>query len=151
MELTDADVADLVTEIWSSMLQIDVEASGPAPLGTDALTAFISIDGDWQGNVVVQGTAALARGVAEAMFQVPASEIPDGEVADAFGEVVNMLGGSVKSMVEGSATLSLPTVTQGSTYAVPGSTPIQEAWFSTLGEPLCVRVHERATSDVGAR
>jgi chemotaxis protein CheX len=153
MELADDDICALVAEIWESVLQLEVVPTGPPPAqGDQTLSAFVHIHGDWEGTVVVQASAALADHVAAAMFLVPPDELGPGEVSDALGEVVNMLGGSVKSLVEGDVSLSLPVVIGGARYtvAIPRSTDLNEVWFDCRSEPLVVRVVERATADLPA-
>jgi chemotaxis protein CheX len=151
MELTDDDVHALVQEIWDSVLQLEVLPAGPRDGGTDrTLSAFIHIHGDWEGTVVVQASAALAGAIAGAMFQADEADLTPEEVADALGEVVNMLGGSVKSMVDGQASLSLPLVIGGGDYtvAIPGSQVLNEVWFASRAEPLVVRIFERASAQL---
>ena len=74
------------------------------------------------------------------------------DIGDAFGEIANMLGGSVKALVDGPCSLSLPTVIGGTQYTltVPGSTVLNESWFASAGHPLAVRVLQRASADVPA-
>lgn len=153
MHLTDDDVHALVTEIWESVLQLPVEPGDrPAEASEETLSAFIHIHGTWEGTVVVQASHALADAVACAMFMAEPGELADEEVSDALGEIVNMLGGSVKSMVEGQSSLSLPLVIGGARYtiSIPGSHPLNEVWMGCMAEPLMVRIYERASADVPA-
>jgi chemotaxis protein CheX len=155
MELTDDDVHALVQEIWESVLQLEVVPTGMAGPHTPGeapatLSAFIHIHGTWEGTVVVQASTALADQVASAMFMMPAEELTADETGDALGEVVNMLGGSVKSMVEGEASLSLPLVIGVAHYtvAIPGSHALNEVWFACGDQPLVVRVFERVSAQL---
>ena len=52
----------------------------------------------------------VARRAARAMFGCGDDEVGDAELADAFGELANQVGGSVKGLLPGPSTLSLPTV-----------------------------------------
>lgn len=152
MELTDDDIHALVQEIWDSFLQLEVVPTPPAETGGGSLSGFIHIHGDWEGTVVLQSSASLATRIASEMFDLAAADLEESEVHDALGEIVNMLGGSVKSLVEGDASLSLPTVIGGTQYtvAIPGSNALNTVWFATEAEPLVVRVFERASADVPA-
>ncbi len=150
MEMTDADVYALVEEIWDSVLQMEVTPTGVGGGGDATLSAFIHIHGAWEGSVVVQASADLAQQVAAVMFAMDVDELSPEDTSDALGEVVNMLGGSIKSMVEGDASLSLPLVIGGAHYtvAIPGSTALHEVWFACQSQPLVVRVFERLSSEV---
>ncbi|HVD28484.1 MAG TPA: chemotaxis protein CheX [Mycobacteriales bacterium] len=61
----------------------------------------------------------LARTAASAMFDRPAEALTDDEVADALGELTNMIGGNLKSLLPGPSRLSMPAVTVGATTAHP--------------------------------
>lgn len=152
MELTDDDIYQLVQEIWSSFLQLDVQPCPPGPGGDESLSALIHIHGSWEGSVVIHASNALATRIAAAMFATPPDDLSADDTNDALGEVVNMLGGSVKSLVDGPASLSLPTVIGGAQYtlSVPGSSDLNEVWFTTADQPLVVRVLQRASADVPA-
>lgn len=150
MELTDADIHTLVQEIWASYLLLDVEPA-PHPQTSDrSLSALIHIHGTWEGTVILHCSRALAGHIAGAMFAIEPEELSEDEVGDAVGEIANMLGGSIKSMVDGPASLSLPTVIGGEQYVVkiPGSTVLNEVWFTTSDESMVVSVLQRASSDV---
>jgi chemotaxis protein CheX len=70
---------------------------------------WVSISGDWAGEVHVTTTAEAAQDIAAAMLQLDHAELGVDDVTDAIGEIANVIGGSVKSMVGGAA-LSLPQV-----------------------------------------
>ena len=150
MELSHHDIRALVAEIWQSVLGMDIDDSGPRADDSPSLSSLIHVHGAWEGTIVLHGTQALATAVAVSMFGMPADELSEDDIGDAFGEIANMLGGSVKAMVDGPASLSLPTVIGGTQYtlSVPGSTMLNESWFASAGQPLAVRVLERASADV---
>lgn len=152
MELTDDDIYALVQEIWTSFLQLDVLPAAPLQPSDESLSGLIHIHGSWEGSVVVHASRTLATRIASVMFDTPADQLSTSDTDDALGEIVNMLGGSVKSLVDGPASLSLPTVIGGAQYtlAVPGSSNLNEVWFTTEDEPLVVRVLERASAEVPA-
>ncbi len=152
MELTEADIHALVEEIWASYLMLDV-VPAPAP-GSEgqSLSALIHIHGSWEGTVILHCTRALSEQIAGAMFAVDPGELTDDEIGDAVGEIVNMLGGSVKSLVDGPASLSLPTVIGGAQYVVqiPGSTVLNEVWCTTGDQPMVVSILQRASAEIPA-
>ena len=61
----------------------------------------------------------------------------ESEVVDALGEIANMVGGNVKSMLPGPSTLSLPSVVQGQ-LSVPGTRMVREVQLSWRAQPLFV-------------
>lgn len=150
MELTEDDIYALVQEIWSSFLMLDVEPTAPLAASDRSISALIHIHGSWEGSVVVHFSHALSSHIASVMFDMDPAELTPDEVGDAVGEIVNMLGGSVKSLVDGPGSLSLPTVIGGSQYTlqIPGSTSLNEVWFVTAEQPLMVQVLQRTSADV---
>ncbi len=146
MELTDQDVHGLLQEVWQSLLDLEVDLVGGGSHDDASLSAVIHIQGDWEGTVTIQASRALATRIAAQMFMMEPAELEPAEIDDALGEVANMLGGSVKATVEGTLQLSLPTVISGSQYvlSIPGSHVLNEVWLATEGEPLLVRILDRA-------
>lgn len=149
MDVTDADIHALVQEIWRSYLDLDVDPGPVAEPEGPTLSGIIHIHGAWEGTVILRASQELATHAAEAMFGT--EELDDGDIDDALGEIVNMLGGSVKALADGPCSLSLPTVIGGRSYtlAVPGSSDLLGVWMASAGHPVHVRVLQRATADVG--
>jgi chemotaxis protein CheX len=152
MDLTEDDIYSLVSEIWSSFLMLDVEPTAPVASSDRSISALIHIHGSWEGSVIVHCSHALSAHIASVMFDMPPEELTSDEIGDAIGEIVNMLGGSVKSLVDGPGSLSLPTVIGGSQYTlqIPGATELNEVWFVTAEQPLMVQVLERTSAAVPA-
>lgn len=150
MDLTHDDIHALVQEIWRSYLNLDIEPAAPHEPDGQTLSAIIHVHGSWEGTVVMRTSRELAVSAAQAMFDT--EDLEEGDVDDALGEIANMLGGSVKALVEGPCSLSLPTVIGGRSYTltVPGSSDLLVTWLSSASEPVQVRILQRATADVGA-
>jgi chemotaxis protein CheX len=79
---------------------------------------------------------------ASAMFDRPAEQLGDQDVADALGELTNMIGGNIKSLIPGPSRLSMPAVTVGgsSTVRVPGAALLSTVSLACGGLPLTVSV-----------
>jgi chemotaxis protein CheX len=108
---SDVELAEIVAEVWTSFLG-DPPLDGSAQAGAAAnrfVTGWVSISGDWAGEVHVTTTAEAAQDIAAAMLQLDHAELGVDDISDAIGEIANVIGGSVKSMVGGAA-LSLPQV-----------------------------------------
>jgi hypothetical protein len=71
---------------------------------------------------------------------MPADEaVSEDDLVDAFGEVVNVVGGNVKSLLPLQGTLGLPQVAT-SAPVVPDGVLVQELLLSWRGRPLVVAV-----------
>ena len=135
---------EVIHTVWQTMLGQDLRS---VPLqtpwreeGTKGMMACIQITGGWEGAVTIECSADLARSMAEDMFGMEPGEAADDEILDALGELVNVVGGNVKALLDGGADLSLPAVTSGVDYTVvvPGSTETCKLGFDFDGQPVRV-------------
>ncbi|MEQ7847067.1 chemotaxis protein CheX [Nocardioides kribbensis] len=136
------DVYAVVEEVWSTFLGTD-EPILPEVAPVDRpqeWTAMTTVGGAWEGAVLVAVTDRLARDVAAAMLALDPADLAPEDVSDALGELVNVIGGNVKSLMPGPSTLSLPLVASG---AVPASHQRREVCRLDLSwrrQSLCVSV-----------
>jgi len=137
------EIWQLTETVWSSILNLDL-AEGPAETsdrsGIKVMTSCVQITGAWDGAVVVRCTEDLAKRCASAMFSTDSTT--PAEVRDALGEIVNMIGGNVKSLLPGPSKLSLPAIAEGIDYqmSVPGTRVMSEVNFRSQGQPMQVTV-----------
>jgi chemotaxis protein CheX len=141
MQVTDAELTEVVEAVWSTMLGLPLSPAAPtAADGSGHLTGCIHITGSWEATLVIEVPQVLARDAAASMFDMPADDLDDDLVLDALGEIANMVGGNVKGLVGGDSQLSLPAVTSGSDFRVTGSRPETSLWFDSAGHPLSVHL-----------
>ena len=123
--VTPSDIIAITQEVWSSFLSLDLVPVDvdSAPLAGPRLTGIVSISGGWQGSVVLECALAHAVAAAEAMFAADPGSLSGDEVSDALGELTNMVGGNVKSLLPAPSALSIPSVAEGESYTVrvPGA------------------------------
>jgi chemotaxis protein CheX len=147
MHVTETDLVQMMREIWTSLLGLEVEPAGEADrLGPlSLLTGCIQITGAWEGAVTLHCCTELARTAAATMFSLEPHAITVAEMQDALGELVNMLGGGVKALLPEIACLSLPTVVEGSDYnfRVPGSSPLCRVTLRCQELPLLVTLLQK--------
>lgn len=137
-------IRDITANIWESMLSLPIE-DGPGADVSDYITGCVQITGDWQAAVTVELSAELARRAAAALFAMEPEEVGEGEINDAVGELANMVGGNIKSLVPGTSQLSLPAVVGGRHYTLSVSRGelAGQIELSSEGQPIEVRVFER--------
>ncbi|GIU89043.1 MAG: hypothetical protein KatS3mg010_0142 [Acidimicrobiia bacterium] len=146
MDVTTADLAEVVDSVMTTMLGLDLDG----PTDSDGarrttISASVQIVGAVECAVVVGCNDEFGSRVASAMFSVEPSSLSPDEVSDALGELANMIGGNVKALV-GESTLSLPTVVRGDELqlAVPGASTRLGLCYGTGGSHFSVSVFERA-------
>jgi chemotaxis protein CheX len=148
MTLTNDNVQTLTRQAWQNMLGEDVESDVFAPADTAAtLTSCVHITGEWDGAVTIGCSRELARTITEVMFGMEPGEASTGDIEDAFGELANVIGGGLKSLLPGTSMLSLPTVADGVAMTFPGSEVVLVQGFRARNESVVVAVHQRTGSD----
>jgi chemotaxis protein CheX len=151
MEGMEAALSDITHQIFDLMLRLEVTRSASAELAQAAvetrpsLAGVVHIEGAWNGSVSFECSAELARQAASIMFGLPLEETQAEHVREVVGEMANMAGGNVKTLVPEPSRLSVPTVLDG-LAEVPshcGSKQLVSAEFACRGEPIRVRLFAR--------
>jgi chemotaxis protein CheX len=142
------DVQAIAEQVWSSFLG-ETEPLLPRPVepgrpfdAEDAWSAAVAISGGWDATVTVELSADLALALTTTMLGLDEAETAeDGDVADAVGELVNMVGGNIKSLMPGPSVLSLPAVAAGRAAHPSGAAEVARFDGSWAGQPVRVAVH----------
>jgi chemotaxis protein CheX len=145
--LEEKQVSEAVESIWSTMLGLEATpASGTAAKAPKltTLTGCIQITGAWQGAIKLECSGSVARRVAAIMFNIDACDVTGDEINDAVGELTNIVGGNIKSLLPEPSQLSMPAVTEGTDYLfiVPNSRPMAHLSFFCEGKPFHVTILE---------
>ena len=145
------DLTRITRDVWDSFLEADSLVAQPTPctLSASQVTACVHLTGAYVGSVTVQCSEAAAWRVASVLFAAPVETLTGSEVTDAMGEVANMIGGNIKSLVPGPSTLSLPTVAHGSDsrLSIPGVETVREITADWHGHPIVISLLERTAGD----
>lgn len=120
MQVNAELLAQMASDMFVSMLEMHVEAIDflPFETGAELMCASIRISGVWNAELHVVTTDSVAKGIACNMFAAEMDGVTTEDVQDALGEVVNVIGGNVKGVMDNDCNLSLPCVGE-----VPGDLP----------------------------
>jgi chemotaxis protein CheX len=113
------DVARIVEDVFLTMLNVDVSQSkvaGSAAPGS--LTAAVQFVGEWKGAVLLQCSPQQAIAFTTCLIPSLRPSRIDEDVRDSLGELANMVGGNLKSVLPPGVALSMPSVVDGSDYAL---------------------------------
>ena len=114
----DALVQSAVEQVWDALLSSSTEhwpQDRPARFDT-GVRAQIELRGHWNGQLVLTCDSEVATRIASTMLGAGTDEVvSEDDVHDAVGEVINVVGGSVKGALGGAMTLGLPGVRLTST------------------------------------
>lgn len=139
-----SDVEMVVEEVWTSFLGAeDPLLIGPPSELNVGWSAAVTVSGEWHGMISVELPTGTAEEVTRRMLGMVEGleETPDEDVADAVGELVNMIGGGVKSLMPGPSALSLPVVAAGRVARPSDVVEVCRFDASWAGSPLVVSVH----------
>ena len=140
--LTSEIVSQITHEIWAALLVGDgPHQLLPGDLPAGEMYATVHISGEWDGTVCLSCSLLAGRHATSAMFGLSDDEVTEADINDAVGELVNVVGGNIKSLVPAPSVLSLPVVTVGSACTIAGHLDLcQEVRFSWMAEPIVVSV-----------
>ena len=112
------DVRVVTTEVWTSFLahHEPLERSASPLAEPEVVCASVAIRGEWDGVVTLEMAPEAAWRATQQML--PHHRVDHEDVRDALGELVNMIGGNIKSLLPSGCTLGLPVV---STTPVPAT------------------------------
>jgi chemotaxis protein CheX len=147
----DEDLWAMVEMVWASYL--DPFGENPlVPAAVDAgpvdVTGVVSVSGAWIGRVIVTFSPTASQRATAALLGIDATEVSSADVDDAVGELANIIGGSVKSLMPQPTVLSLPAVRAGGFPEDVGTTVCQLSG-TWLDEPVSVAVLESAAEFAG--
>ena len=138
--IDEATVQSIAEDAWTALVGED-EYLVPLPgdLPADTISSWVDVVGPWTGTVVLTAGRQTAADLTRALLGDASPEILDHEdVADAFGEIANVVGGNVKAALPGPSGLSLPEVGDAPTVRNPDDVcRVDVLW---RGEPLSISV-----------
>jgi chemotaxis protein CheX len=139
------DIAEITRDVWSSFLSLELDIAPGDPtkaLPGASFTGCVHVSGEWNGSIFLQASSAHAVAAAEAMFAADPGSLSDDEICDALGELTNMVGGNIKSLLPAPSKLSIPTVAQGEAYTVrvPGASLVDAATLVCAVGPVHITV-----------
>jgi hypothetical protein len=107
-----SSLRSLADDMWGTLLPHVPEAADDVDFPYLTIASHIELIGAWHGCCQVETSVDGAAAIAGAMLGLPFADVSLPDLQDALGEVANILGGSVKSCVDGHTALSLPVIGQ---------------------------------------
>lgn len=110
------DLEQLLNQVWESLTEVPSPLAfrtGPMHTAPDEVIvqAQTRMDGTWTGDVTVSAAQPVAEAIARQMMAMTPDEALDPcDVDDAMGEIANIIGGNLKSLLASVVRLSLPMV-----------------------------------------
>ncbi|HLY18997.1 MAG TPA: chemotaxis protein CheX [Bryobacteraceae bacterium] len=139
------DLANIVQSVFQTMMDTEVEAAeGPGARFPAAITAAVHFAGEWRGATLVECGTEEARHFAARFMGIPVPGAIDDDVRDVMGELANMVAGNLKSLLPRGVELSMPSVIEGSDYAVRicGGNLVERMAFTSAAGGFSITVVE---------
>jgi chemotaxis protein CheX len=119
VKILPSELAQIVESVFAAMLNLEVgECGTPWFPGEGRLTAAVHLAGDWNGVVLLECDRGQACQFAGRFLSMDPPATVDDVVRDMLGELANMIGGNLKSVLSRGIHLSMPSVVDGSDYSL---------------------------------
>jgi CheY-specific phosphatase CheX len=144
------DIREIVECVTSVLLGIPaIPARRPDDLSDlgaqEVWTGCVTLSGAFSGAITLTCTRAFAQRATRAMAVAPSGEVPDETARDVLGELTNVLGGNIKSLVSASVDstchLSTPLIASGA-FELPGVCLVSESWWKCGPDRIGIGVFE---------
>jgi len=113
------DLYSVVESVFTTMLGMELHpVDRPPPRAATTITAAVQFVGAWRGAVLLKCSREQMERFATRLTGLGPGQIDEEDARDAIGEVVNMIGGNMKSILTPGVALSVPTVVEGTDYLV---------------------------------
>ncbi len=145
LEKHHGDLRRVVESVFATMLGLELQAAEwQPPRATKMITAAVHYAGAWRGAILLECTREELVRFASRLTGLARDEIGEEDARDAIGEIVNMIGGNMKSILTPGVALSVPTVVEGTDYLVRlcGKGISSRADFASEDGPFSVVVVE---------
>jgi chemotaxis protein CheX len=117
--ILESAVSQVVVNVFESILMVSpAPASYETPTAQKLLTAALHFSGGWSGATLLEVSPELAKEFTSRMLGMDVPDLSDSDVGDAMGELVNMIGGNLKTILPPGVELSLPSVVVGTDYSI---------------------------------
>ncbi len=138
--IDEPTVESIAQDAWTALVGEDeILVPIPGELPDDAVSSWVHMTGPWTGTVVLTTGRETAADLTRALLAETAPEpLEDEDVADALGEMANVVGGNVKASLPGPSVLSLPDV--GTPPAVRNPADVRRVDVLWRGQPLTISV-----------
>lgn len=139
----DSDpVLTIAEEVFTAMIDGEPDHlrlwGGPLPDPVEPMYAWVDVAGPVPGRVLIGTDRHTATLITQALLAMgPDDPVGDEDFRDALGEVANVVGGNVKSLVPESGRLTLPEVTHERPSS-EGCTLLHELALSWRGRAIVI-------------
>jgi chemotaxis protein CheX len=150
MQFFENEIKEYAEFAWSTLDFKITPSSGQLDDNTENLiTANIQVNGDWQGVVALVMEHELALQLAIKTFSLEKEQVTDEDINDSASEMMNIIGGNLKSMLPQPNQLGLPIVDlKGARLNFPFTKQLSQVTFDCMGKKFSVAIHQVANKNL---
>lgn len=143
MQFFENEIKEYVEFAWSTLDLKTNPVEQFSENSENSISSNIQISGEWRGIVALKIEHTLAQQLAVKMFSIEENQVTDEEVNDAVSEMMNIIGGNIKSILPQPNQLSLPIVDlKGGGLHFPFTEQRSQVAFDCDGKALEVSIHQ---------
>ena len=144
MQFFENEIKEYAEFAWSTFdLKITPSSGQFNENSENSVAANIQISGHWQGVIALKIERDLAQQLAVKMFSMEKGKVTDDEINDALSEMINVIGGNLKSLLPQPNQLSLPMVAlKGTSLQFPFTVQRSQVVFDCMGKQFMVAIHQ---------
>jgi chemotaxis protein CheX len=134
LEVYRDDLERIVQSVFQTMMDLGVSPTQtPWTHTSDTITSAVHFVGEWRGATLVECKTPQAFEFATRFMGVEMPVAISDDVRDVMGELANMVAGNLKSVLPRGVDLSMPSVVEGTDYAVRicGVSSVERMTFSS--------------------
>lgn len=148
MQIIETNLGEITSKIWNTTLGLrltpmvhDVSMEGRREI----VIGCVQFTGAWEGALSLVCPLSLARKAAKVIFEADSLSTTIRQTEEAIGELINIAGGNLKSLLPSSVQMGLPLVAIGDylTLVLPGEQVVSRVVLEHEGQPLEIRLMKR--------
>lgn len=150
MQFLESEIQQYNKLVWSTLLGFDIQ---PEP-GTfdfspeDMVTGSVQVTGKWNGVITLYVPSPLVNEITETMFSLKPGEANPETKKDAIGELINMVGGNIKSMLPQPSVLSTPIFAmEGQSQQFPFTKKVTQCKFTYQDSSFALTLYEQEPAE----
>jgi len=111
VHISQEDLKQVVDTVFILMVGLTANPDHwPDPLPGEHYRAHVDLSGSWEGSVILECGEAPANHLAARFLSLQSAGLQNDMVRDVLGEIVNMIGGNMKSALTSGVVISTPEV-----------------------------------------
>lgn len=150
MNNLEPELTEVIEAIWGSTLHMGVErseCSHATECLDDSISAQIDILGETPSLLVLECSEKMASAAARCMFGLEQEDLAPRDLADAVGELVNILGGNIRCLISEDATIGIPVEHHSGDPGTSSDATTDSFHYESSGMPFHISVTPQSQGD----